>query len=123
MPILLDEPLVYNAGHGEPEQLYSWVMITDFRIRTVIKSVTINTQYGNVVDGLWVGGELEHRSIIENIPEVLDGQGGGTPADNKFDDLVGGALTTAGGISLYNDVSTNLYQYLIDEGIYSGEIF
>ena len=123
MPILLDEPLTYNPGSGQDEHIYSWVMITDFRIRTVMKMATIIIQYGNVVDGNWTPGELVHRVLVENIPEQLDGQGGGIPADPKFDILVGASLTSAAGVSLYNDVSTNLYQYLIDEGIYSGEIF
>ena len=122
MPILLDTPFQFSPGHNKPIETYNEVKIVKFAVDIAISELHLLIQYGNTVSGVWVAGQAQINSVfVENLEDRVDG-GVEIPAFPAYDILVGTSVTTGTGISLYNDVAQNLYQYLIDQEIYEGTI-
>ena len=122
MPILLDTPFQFSPGHAKPAETYNEVKIIKFSVDVSIGQLHLLVQYGNTVSTVWQAGKAEIKPVfVEDRGPTVDG-GVEIPADPAYSTLVGTSVTSGTGISLYNDVSLNLYQYLIDEGLYAGTI-
>jgi hypothetical protein len=125
MGITLTTALSFQAGHGEPAETLAEVKINSFSVDIIGKTLSICTQYGNTVGGIWVAGNAAgHCHLIENLPEQINyaDPENSIAADPVYDILMGTSLTSAEGVSLYGEVGTSLYQVLLDKGIYEGTI-
>lgn len=130
MPILLTTPLQQPALHGQPAASYGEVMIIAFGVQTVDKQLSITCQYGNTVGNEWQPSPLpsvvhtvENTDQITTVPQTPDDQVELIQeADPAYDLLMVSTHALSTTTLLYDEVSTSLYQYLIDEGIYDGSI-
>ena len=125
MTIALTTPFTYDPGHGNTPESLGEVKIIDFHVSIVESWLTLVTQYGNTVEGVWLPGSAPgHDITIRNTPEIThpDDPGQSIPADPAYNILVGTSLTTATGVPVYGEVSNGLYQYLIDNVHYVGTI-
>lgn len=135
MPIQLTTPFSYSPGHGQPSEDYNIVMLIDFRVRIIERSVTFSLIYGNIVDEVWVPGQAPPNKItVKDKPAVM-GQGidpeDGVwktmevePADPAFTTLSNNLAVKAEhvGIPHLMAVGGDLYQYFVDAGYYAGTV-
>lgn len=136
MPIALATPHHYEPGHGDPGVDYNLVIISGMNMLSTQRTLVLTMQYGNVdASGNWIPSpEPERRIRIQNIPARTQG---GTdpedglwkeievaPADPVFDNLKDGFVIGLGDLNSngYDVTGAYLYQYLIDNGHYSGVI-
>lgn len=143
MPLLLDTPHHYSAGHGVPDADQAFVMIVRMDARPVARSMILWMEYGNVVGGAWVpSGEPAHSIRIQNVEAVMasgivDIPGEGedpptqewreeetTPANPAYDDMKAALLIDAAhvGEQLYTVLGGFLYAWLLEHGHYQGTI-
>lgn len=125
MGIRLTEPFSFQPGHNAPVEVLAEIKITSFSVDIVGKVLTINTDYGNTVDGVWVQGNANgHTHRVENKPEQINyaDPANSIPADPVYDILMGTTVTPAAGVPVYGVVGLSLYTILISEGLYAGEI-
>ncbi|KKN85956.1 hypothetical protein LCGC14_0273680 [marine sediment metagenome] len=87
MPILLTTSVTYPAAHGKPAEVYSELKAHELRGRIHARKLEIQVQYGNTVDGKWLGGKLPiAHYLLENVAPEEDPQGNIiTPADPRYD--------------------------------------
>jgi hypothetical protein len=125
MTIALTTPLSYDPGHGGATETLNEIKIIDFHVSIVEAWLTLVTQYGNTVEGVWIPGSAPgHDITIRNTPEILhpDDPEQSIPADPAYNILVGTSLTSAADVPVYSEVSDGLYQYLLDKAHYVGTI-
>ena len=122
MPILLTTPI--NSGDldpAAPDHEYTEAKIISFTADIKNKALTLNVEYGNTVTGTWVSGLFPKICVrIVNIPEIITEEGT-IPADPQYDEIVA-TLPTSLVVPLYDAVSTNLYQWLLDNDVLVGTI-
>lgn len=126
MTIALTTPLTYDPGQewGGTEVLNE-VKIVEFHVSIAESHLTLVTQYGNTVDGVWIPGSAPgHDITVRNAPEILhpDDPELSIPANPAYNILVGTSLTSATGVPVYGEVSAGLYQYLLDSEHYVGTV-
>jgi hypothetical protein len=87
------------------------------------KQIQLTCQYGNTVDGTWIpSAKLERVThLIENKLAINDTEKEITPADLAYDEAITSVASEAGAY-LYDEVASNLYQFLLDRSLYKGVI-
>lgn len=73
MPIKLKAPHTRRLGHGRADVDHAMVMIIGLNILPASRRMIITLEYGDVVDGAWVGGGDIHKVRIENRPARKQG--------------------------------------------------
>ena len=125
MTITLTTPETSNPGHGHSGTSYPEVKIVQVDHDIIAKRLVLHMQYGETVSGEWVGSiDMErHTEPILNFEGIADGLGGWTEEpDPAYDLFMVSQYASSTSTFLYDEVSTVLYQYLIDDGRYVGTI-
>lgn len=132
MPIQLDTPHSFDPGHGQAVEQYTHVKIASFHAEVEESELIIIMRYGTIDPntGSWVAGvapPLQHR--IWNEPDRLGPRSvefpEGEPIEghDDYDDMVNAAVTQLPpGSRVYDEFGLAIYQHLIAEGIYAGQI-
>lgn len=109
MPLQLTTP--FDSGNFDTVD-YEYVKIVEFTLNTSKKFIKIVCEYGNIVDDVWTHSDMSPTQI-HIIADTLE--------DSHFSDLVSTTPpdTTS---SIYDHAATKLYQWLIDQDVYSGTI-
>ncbi len=127
MPITLTT--AYDPGSLDPSQSYTKIKIITFAADVDTGAITMSVARGYDPGGGFVEGKLNRKSFsIMDIPfmtDLLDDQsnpipGTGHAANPHFTTITG--KQTAGVENIYDAVSEELYQWLLDEGHYAGII-
>ncbi|MCP4204212.1 MAG: hypothetical protein GY769_20035 [bacterium] len=117
MIIQLNTPFILPAHGRRPERTFMEVKIIDWDPRPEARELTIFAQYGNTVDGVWIGAQN-----VAVDPVIFEDRGPHTGAggieideDLAYSDLVNGALVPPGaaGRPVFNVVMRALYTALI----------
>lgn len=116
MTILLTTALTHSPGHGAADETYGEVKVLSFRVWITKAKLEIVTNYGNTVEGVWVGGKT-HPLIV-----VVADHDNTIPATTDYTDLMLAAQCSEAGALLYNEVAESLYQYLLDQELYAGTV-
>ena len=113
MTIQLTTPYSTPATHGCPSVTAQEVKIAEVVLAVTEKTLTVRVQYGDTVNGAWIPACLPEGSfrVVNTAPDGTD-----------FDDLMAAALASAAGVSLYEEVATTLYAWLIAQGFYAGTV-
>lgn len=140
MPIQLTNPLVHNPGRGLAVESYAQAKILGFEAivePTDQAQTTVRVQYGDTVDGKWVGGQaaIEYITIKDTQLEVeevavLDDEGDPTgareyvevPAVLTYSNWTGSTYPTSTGNLLYTELAIALYTYLLAQAGFEGTI-
>jgi len=125
MTIILDTPFSYDPGHNHPVTLFAEVKIVRFFLDSLDERVVMYLQYGDTVDGDWIGavGIGVHEEAIYNFEGTPDGEGGWIELPSPdYDLFILGQFATSVATFLYDEVSASLEQYLIDDGRYNGTV-
>ncbi len=132
MPILLDDPFTYVAGHGQAPATYTHVKIAAIHSEVEESELIVHMRYGTLDPntGAWIAGAappLTHR--VWNEPDRLGPrsvehpEGEPIPGHTKYDDMVENARTQLpAGSRVYDEFGLAIYQHLIAAGIYAGTI-
>ena len=109
MEILLTTP--YDPGDADPEQTYARMKIRQLKHSVSGKEILCSCQYGNLVEGEWVPGVASDVMwhSIHNTDTVM-----------HYDNLV--SQSVVAGELVWTAPQKRVYQWLIDEGKYSGTI-
>lgn len=103
MPIQLTT--VFAVGDFDTDD-YQHVRVVSFTLHSVQNFIEVECQYGNTVNGVWVGGT--------KAPEVHKIEGADYAA------MV--AKLPQGGETIYQAAGREIYQWLIDQGKYVGTL-
>jgi len=129
MTISLTTPFNYDPGHGKPIVVCNEVKIVETRVNTERESgfIILMCKYGNGNGNFMPVDPRPSRHRIENIPAKTAMNEEGViveveAADPKYDDFISSCKTAAANLLVMDEVSRHLYQWLLDEGIYSGTI-
>ena len=127
MPINLTTPLVLPAHDSAAQQTFNEVKIVNWDPRHEERSLTIFAQYGNTVDGAWVGADgIETHAVVFEDRGPQTGAGGiEIDEDLAYSDLIAGALIPAGaeGQPVFGVVKLALYAALVSRvSIYAGTV-
>lgn len=134
-------PHHHDPGHGQQAVDYFYVEIVGFQVFTALRRLNITLQYGNPgPSGEWLPSpEPVHVVRIQNHPAITsegyDPNAGGEgipgwvtqevePARPDFDNLVDAFILVQAHVGMrgYDAVGMFLYQYLLDNNYYEGEI-
>jgi len=107
-----------NNAYGEIKIIKQDIDVTN-------KVISLSIEYGNTVNDIWIQGILPPQEFkIRNMPaqyDLLEPPNEIVPAIAHYDILIS-QLPTDANISIYNNVAVALYQWLIDNGYFSGTI-
>ena len=127
MPINLTTPMQHNPGRGQDVETYLQAKVVGFE--AIVgppedQSMTIRVQYGNTVEGVWTPGKMPIEYVlIQDVQEVRDGSGNLLQEeDPKFTNWVGSTYPASDANLLYVEIATALYEYLIQQEGFEGEI-
>lgn len=109
MPIILTNP--YDPGDADPGKTYSAVQIIEMRW-LLSGSVDVVVQHGDVVNGSWVPS----KKPVEKVT-IADNPRAGTTDYTTLIQIVSNGTET-----WYQGVGRELYQYLVDKGLYPGTV-
>ena len=112
MPIQLTSPI--QTGSLDSNGPYTQVKVIGVGLDVLKRRIDLICQYGNTVDGVWVGGleTVSNRSVtIKDEDET----------HHDFTDITANESEDAGEV-YYDRESEILYQYLIDKDIFIGTI-
>lgn len=125
MSILLDTPHPFDPGHGQAVLNFPEVMIVQVDHEIVGQRLVLHMQYGETIDGEWIGTPVVPRfeEVIENEQGYPDGEGGWIEEpDPKYDLFMVSSFAPNTTDYLYDINAVALYQYLIDDNRYAGSI-
>ncbi len=139
MPIQLTTPHTYKGEHGQPDEIYPFVEIVDFRVKPNQRLAIFVLEYGNydLTDPekpLWVSGKAEKlRHVVCDKPEERGmgynaegeyAEGVLSPAITDFTDMSADLVVVAGhvGMEVYDVLGAGFYQWFIDHGFYEGTV-
>jgi len=125
MSITLTTPQPFNRGHGLPDLSFPEVKVIMVTHEIVAKRLVMHMQYGETVGGDWVGSPdmLINQELIENFEGTADGDGGWlSEPDPAYDLFIASQFASSTSAYLYDENATALYQYLLDDSRYVGDI-
>lgn len=126
MPINLTEPAEYKVRGAGQKETYSQAKIVGFE--AIVEPVedagiTLRVQFGDTVDNRWAPGKLPVEYVnIKDVEELADTEKVITPADPKYTNWVGTTKPTSTENLLYAEVAAALYQWLVTQEGFEGEI-
>lgn len=120
MPLQLTTPI----DCGDLDTDYTHVKVSQFLVSIKNSEVSFHIMVGymsgdDFVEGKFKASQIEDKKdhfVIRNIPAY-----GEDPADPQYDNFIGGAYGHDG-VLLYDDVASEIYQWLIDNNEYAGAI-
>lgn len=116
--------LTTPVSTGDLDEDYTHVRINRFTLDRRANSIQMDVELGYLDGGEFVVGQYSSRKLFEIHDYPAQGEEGDpdyTPGSTAYTDLVGGNYGHTD-VLLYDDVSTTLYQWLIDNGHYAGSI-
>jgi hypothetical protein len=119
MPILLDTPLIIPPRHGHAGGTFNEIKISAFFVSLETEEAFIDVQYGNTVDGVWVGAPTaiveKLRLNVVNTEDQVDRDENVIPGEPSYDILTETPVTSATGVPVYAEMKASLYAYLMAE--------
>lgn len=127
MPIQLTTAVQHDPGQGQSVETYQQAKIVGFTADIEPPEdagTTIRVQYGNTVDGRWVPGKLpEQHVVIKDVSALYDTEGNELRAEDlRYSNWVGSAKPTSTENLLYSEIAIALYQFLLTNEGFAGEI-
>ncbi len=125
MSIQLTTPHPFDPGHGQAVLTFPEVMIVQVDHEVVGHCLVLHMQYGETIDGEWVGTPVMPRfeEVIENFQGVPDGEGGWLEEpDPVYDLFMSSTSASSTETPLYDENAKALYQHLLDDNRYDGTI-
>ena len=141
MPINLNEPYEFTPSRNVPKETYNQAKIVGFECivePAEDSSITMRVQYGDTVDGKWVGGMAPVEFVvirdipvkIGNVP-VLDENNNPTgsyevgeisPANPTYSNWISSTYPLSTNNLLYAELAIALYSWLITQEGFEGTI-
>jgi hypothetical protein len=103
MPIQLTT--AFNPGDVDAGKLYTQAKILSLSVDVLGNMMRVNCSYGYTADGVWVQGVVGHKSLR------IEGQ--------DFGNIMGAIPVDE---SIASAMVSRIYQWLLDDGVYSGII-
>ena len=112
MPIQLKTP--FSPGDLDTGKEYAQVRISSFKMNLIPNTILLRIQYGNTVSGEWEPGVIPEKNVAIRNDRNPEGP-------QHYSEMIA-KTSSAADASLYSDVSTELYRWLLANEIFEGSI-